>query len=47
MVDLCTVLFSMFTETELTSILTSLGGGQRDERIDIVFRKSGEDSSAN
>lgn len=31
----------------LTSILTGLGGGQRDERIDIVFRQSGEDSSAN
>lgn len=30
----------------LTSILTSLGGGQRDERIDVVFWEGGQDSSA-
>lgn len=40
-------LLSLFTQNTITSILTSLGGGQRDESIDIVFRQSGEDSSAN
>lgn len=34
-------------EVEPTSILTSLRGGQRDERLDVVVRQSGEDSSAN
>lgn len=32
---------------ELTSILAGLWRGQRDERLDVVVRQSGEDSSAN
>lgn len=34
-------------QVQPTSILTSLRGGQRDERLDVVVRQSGEDSSAN
>lgn len=34
-------------EVEPTSILPGLRRGQRDERLDVVVRQSGENSSAN